>query len=422
MSPRNQVGLYGAYFLGMAGIGFTLPYHPLFLGQEGLSDRAIGFVSTLAALAGLVQYPIGLWSDRLGLRKPFLIAALSVLALATALLSGARGAVQLGILVVLFAENGACRATLESLAGAEAAHLARPGQIGSALGALRFWKPVSIVLVALVGGVVAEHAGIAAMLPPLAVVQTLAVVAALFIQEENKTLRSSSLELLSVNGKAPRAARTRRTDLTLWSVVVAMVLFHVANAPGGVYLGLFLKRDLGVPERSLSYAFVVSMAAWMLAVRPVGRWADRLGRRPLLIAGWIVMTVRLALVAFADSAWKILAIQVLDGLAQACFAVAAAAWVTDWLADDHRVGEAQALVGVALVFGSAVGPTVAGLAVEALGYRGMFGLLAGIGLAATAVVAFLVPQTLRGRALMPEPRPVIKDEPTRFTEGRLRKV
>src|SRR5437667_9500347 len=106
MNLRDQLGLYGAYFLGMAGIGFTLPYLSLFLCREGLSDRAIGFVSTLAALAGLAQYPIGLWSDRVGRRKPFLVAALAVLAMATALLHGARSAVWLGFLAVLFAEDG----------------------------------------------------------------------------------------------------------------------------------------------------------------------------------------------------------------------------------------------------------------------------------------------------------------------------
>jgi MFS family permease len=80
MNWRNRIGLYSSYFLGMAGIGFTLPYLPLYLGYEGMSDRTIGLVSTLAALAGLVQYPIGLWSDREGRRKPFLIVALAVLA------------------------------------------------------------------------------------------------------------------------------------------------------------------------------------------------------------------------------------------------------------------------------------------------------------------------------------------------------
>ena len=72
MDWRNRIGLYGAYFLGVSGIGFTLPYLPLYLGQQGLSDRSIGLIATLAAVAGLAQFPMGLWSDRLGSRKPFL--------------------------------------------------------------------------------------------------------------------------------------------------------------------------------------------------------------------------------------------------------------------------------------------------------------------------------------------------------------
>ena len=126
MDWRNRFGLYGSYFLGMAAIGFTLPYLPLYLGEKGLSDRAIGIVSTLAALSGLAQFPVGLWSDRIGWRKPFLIVALAVTALSTVLLRSAHGVVWLGFLVVLFAENGICRAVVESLSGAEAA----PGSEG----------------------------------------------------------------------------------------------------------------------------------------------------------------------------------------------------------------------------------------------------------------------------------------------------
>jgi hypothetical protein len=34
VDPRNHIGLYGSWFPGMAGIGFTLPFLPLYLGQE----------------------------------------------------------------------------------------------------------------------------------------------------------------------------------------------------------------------------------------------------------------------------------------------------------------------------------------------------------------------------------------------------
>lgn len=403
MDWRNRVGLYGSYFLGMAGIGFTLPYLPLYLRQEGLSDRAIGILSTLAALAGLVQYPVGVWSDRVNARKPFLIAALAVLAAATLLLRSAHETVWLGFLVLLFAENGACRATVESLAGAEATRLAAPGRVGAALGALRLWRPVGIVLVALAGGVLAEEYGVAALLWPLAVVQGLAVLAALLIHEPRRAHgRSRSLPEV----EAPRHGLA---DRALWVFVLAMVLFHVANAPAGVYLGLFLKGDLGASDRYLSYAFVVSMPVWMLTVWPAGRLADRFGRKPLLIVGWAAAALRLALLAVAREPWQVLVVQVLDGFAQALFAVVAAAWVTDRFADPRRAGEAQVLVGSALVFGSAVGPTLSGLVVGGLGYRGMFGLLAGIGAVATAVVVFLVPETVRRHREGKHVRPMATD-------------
>jgi MFS family permease len=401
MDWRNRIGLYGSYFFGMAAIGFTLPYLPLYLGEKGLSDRAIGFVSTLAALSGLVQFPVGLWSDRVGWRKPFLVAALAVVALSTFFLREAHGVFWTGFLVILFAENGICRAVVESLSGAEAAALASKGGVGAALGALRFWKPIGIVLVALIGSWMSERYGIGAILIPLAVVQGLAVFAALLIHEpggrrearddavENGNGGSTGRDLggQSANGWFPN-------DASLWVFMAAMILYHAANAPGGVYLGLFMRRDLHAPDRMLAYAFAVSMAAWMLVVWPAGWLADRVGRKPLLIAGWAIMSARLAFVSVVHSPGLAVANQALDGLGNGLFAVLAAAWVTDRLADPRRSGEAQVIVGSCLVLGSALGPAVSGFLVEPLGYRGLFAALAGVGVVATGIVAAFVPETL----------------------------
>ena len=415
MDWRNRIGLYGSYFLGMAAIGFTLPYLPLYLGEKGLSDRAIGIVSTLAALSALAQFPIGLWSDRIGWRKPFLVAALVVAAFSTILLRGAHGVIWLGFLVILFAENGISRAVVESLSGAEAASLAPPGGVGAALGALRFWKPIGIVLVALLGSWMSELYGVGAILVPLALAQGLAVAAALLIHETPR--HQVSPEERSVDAQkdcytptsdAKPASGWLPRDAGLWAFVSAMILYHAANAPGGVYLGLFLKRELHAPDRMLAYAFAVSMIAWMLVVWPGGRLADRLGRKPLLVAGWLIMALRLALVAIVSSPEIAVANQALDGLGNGLFAVVAAAWVADRLADPRRSGEAQVIVGSCLVFGSAIGPAAASFLVGPLGYRGLFLALAGLGAIATLIVLFFVPETLNqgdevpdGRAMEP---------------------
>src|SRR5262245_8763989 len=194
MDLRNRIGLYGSYFLCMAGIGFILPYLPLYLHQQGLSESTIGFVWTAAALAGLLQFPLGVWSDRLRARKPFLLGALAVLTAATLLLHRASGALGLGVLAVLFAENGPCRATVESLAGAEAVHLAPPSQVGAALGALRFWRPIGIMAVALVGGVLVDPYGWAANVLPGSLIDTIA--------EQKYNLGSILLLLVVVQGSA----------------------------------------------------------------------------------------------------------------------------------------------------------------------------------------------------------------------------
>jgi MFS family permease len=405
MDWRNRIGLYGSYFFGMAAIGFTLPYLPLYLSQKGLSDQALGIVSTLAALSALVQFPIGLWSDRIGWRKPFLVVALAVLTGATVLMRGAHDVVWLGFLVVLFAENGICRAVVESLSGAEAAALAPKGGVGAALGILRFWKPIGIVVMALAGSWMSERYGVGVILGPIAICQGLAVAAALLIHEPEGRDKVRDVRALPVPTEAAVGASSNRwipRDPGLWAFMVAMILFHAANAPGGVYLGLFLKRDLHAPDRMLAYAFAVSMVAWMLVVWPAGWLADRCGRKPLLVAGWTIMALRLGLVALVRSPEMAVANQALDGLGNGLFAVVAAAWMTDRLADPRRAGEAQVIVGSCLVLGSALGPALSGCLVGPLGYRGLFALLAGVGALATAIVIACVPETTARHAEIDE--------------------
>jgi MFS family permease len=169
---------------------------------------------------------------------------------------------------------------------------------------------------------------------------------------------------------------------------------HYARSSEPTYLGLFLNRDLHASDRMLAYAFVVSMLAWMFVVWPAGRLADRIGRKPLLVASWAIMALRLAVVSAVQTPVLAVANQALDGLANGLFAVLAGAWMTDRLADSRRNAEAQVIVGSCLVLGSAIGPAIAGILVGPLGYRGLFAALACLGAVATAIVVIWLPETL----------------------------
>jgi predicted MFS family arabinose efflux permease len=310
----------------------------------------------------------------------------------------------------LFAENGICRSVIESLSGAEAAARAAPGQVGAALGVLRFCKPVGIVAVALGVGYIAESHGIGWAFRPMLGLQIVAICCALLLPAQSAAPSSDAAPRSeAIVSESPKRGIWRDSKLIVF--IVAMVMFHFANAPGGVYLGLFLKQDLSAPDRLLSYSFATSMVAWMLVVVPGGKLADRWGTRPMLILCWSVMALRLGLVAVAQNAWQVVAVQFLDGFAGGLFAVLAAAWVTERLDDARRVGEAQAIVGTSLVLGSALGPALGGWMVESLGYRGMFAALTAVGALATLIVVAMVPETLKktGRLQSTSPRELIDD-------------
>ena len=118
--------------------------------------------------------------------------------------------------------------------------------------------------------------GVREMLLPLAIVQGLAIVFALFIREGGS--KAASATEAPLNATSKKSEVTASHDAALWCFAAAMILFHFCNAPGGVYLGLFLKQDLEAGDQLLPAAFVISMIVWMLAVRPAGKLADRIGR------------------------------------------------------------------------------------------------------------------------------------------------
>ena len=298
--------------------------------------------------------------------------------MATVLLPGAWGRLARVFLVILFAENGISRAVVESLSGAEAAALAPQGSVGAAPGSPAVLEADRYrALVALLGSWMSEQYGVGAILLPLAIVQGLAVAAALLIHEPDDGRqadgaqatataagdfaderqrarrlvpeRRGALGLRGGDGPVPRRECTRRR--------LPGVVPEAGSARAGSDARLCLRREHGgLDARRL---------AGGLAGRPLRPQAapdrgldDHGGPAGPGVPG--------------PQPELAVANQALDGLGNGLFAVLAAAWVTDRLADPRRSGEAQVIVGSCLVFGSAIGPAVSSFLVGPLGYRGLF--------------------------------------------------
>lgn len=160
---------------------------------------------------------------------------------------------------------------------------------------------------------------------------------------------------------------------------------------------LFLAaHGVGVAEVGLVAA--VYPGVWSVAQIATGAWSDRIGRKPLIVAGMLVQALALALLSLSDGALGIaVAAAALLGLGTALVYPTLIAAISDAVSP---VGRAST-VGVYRFWrdlGYAIGALIAGVAADALGYGGAIGLVAGLTAASGLWVAGDMPSTRGGHA------------------------
>ena len=148
-------------------------------------------------------------------------------------------------------------------------------------------------------------------------------------------------------------------------------------------------RSLGLSQMEVGVLVGTYAAAILAGTFPIGRLADRLGRRKPFLWGLVGLGATTLLFAFAESFPLLLLARALQGLA------AAATWTTGLalLAEgfpSERRGQAMATVFAAANVGVLLGPPIAGFLTENLGPRSPFLLAAGLALADAAARVLLL--------------------------------
>jgi MFS family permease len=149
-------------------------------------------------------------------------------------------------------------------------------------------------------------------------------------------------------------------------------------------------------------------AVWGLAQIGTGAWSDRIGRKPLIVAGMLAQALALGLLAASDGAigLAVLAAVVL-GLGTALVYPTLIAAISDEVSPVARAP----VVGVYRFwrdFGYVAGALVAGGAADALGFSAAIGLVAALTAASGLWVAFDLRATDRARPVLTAP---VADEP-----------
>src|SRR6266446_6650241 len=173
--------------------------------------------------------------------------------------------------------------------------------------------------------------------------------------------------------------------------VVAAALF-VATLDAMVLYVAFgtIRRDFpDVSAAALSWilsGYTIVLAAGMIGA---GRWADRLGRRRVFLAGMGVFTVASAICAIAPGVGVLVAARVLQGFGAAALTPTSLALILRAF-PKSRVPQAIALWGAAGALAAALGPTIGGLFVEAWGWRSVFVVNVPIGIAVVLLALAIV--------------------------------
>jgi MFS family permease len=175
-----------------------------------------------------------------------------------------------------------------------------------------------------------------------------------------------------------------------------LMLFHLANAAMLPLMGSTLTAKSSQWAVPMIAASIVGPQIVVAIFSPwVGHKARTWGRRPLLLAAFAALPLRGALFAVVTNPVLLVAVQLLDGVTAAVFAVLVPLVIADVTRGTGHFNLGQGIVGTTVGIGASMSPTYAGWLSDHFSSQTAF-----LGLTAVAVLGFAATW-----ALMPETRP-----------------
>lgn len=352
--------------------------------QQGWSQSAVGMVTTVSGLLGLVgQAPAGALIDATRAKRALLVVALAVLGAGTAAIFAFPD------FWPVLAANAVLAVVGDIFAPAVAAltlGLFARRLLSARMGRNSAFDHAGNVFVALAAGLIGHLFGQRAvfLLGPLfaglAILAVLAIPAAAIDHE-----RARGIE----EGEAPAAGKTA------WRVIAGCrplmifagcaLLFHFANAPLLPLVGQKLAQANPDWATGMMSACIVAAQLVMLPVALLaGRYAARWGRKPVLLIGFAILPLRAVLYPLSDDPAWLIGIQLLDGIGAGIYGVLLPLVVADLMRGSGHYTLALGVVASAQAIGASVSGLAAGVAVDHFGYGPAF-----LGLGAAAAVALM---------------------------------
>jgi MFS transporter, DHA1 family, multidrug resistance protein len=339
------------------------PVLPLFARELGASPTVVGFVVAASTLTGVVlKFPAGALSDVLGRRAVLLAGAVVFAALPLTYLAVSG----LAALVMIRVVHGSATALFSPVVSATVSDLAPTGQRGRWLslyaavqGSGQALGPV--LASALVVGTDFSRAFITS-----GIVGGLALL--LIARWPRMPTRDSAMPVWH---RLREGAIAVLSDTPVLVTSLAQAGQFFINGTLTAFLPLYAREVLHFAPSSIGWLFGVQTAA-TLAARPLfGALSDRLGRRPLIVAGLTTCAGCMTAISWTETFGGLATVTGIYGVGLALTTSATSAYITD-LTRETRYGAAHGLFGTIFDVGDALGPICAGLVVAQAGYHTAF--------------------------------------------------
>ncbi len=378
------------------------PYLNVFLvTQQHWTQSSVGVVTTVGGLLGIaVQTPIGAAIDATRAKRLLVIVALALLAGGAVVIYALPEFWPVMVANILISMVGDVFGP--AIAALTLGLYAR-AELARRMGRNSAFDHAGNVAIAVAAGAVGWFFSQRAVFLLVPVFAFLAALATLSIPSgaiNHERARGADDGATAEHG-TPSGLSILLTCRPLLIYAACTLLFHFANAPLLPLVGQKLALAHKQAATAMMSSCIIAAQLIMLPIALlVGRYADRIGRKPLLLIGFAVLPVRAFLYTVSDEAAWLIGVQLLDGVGAGIFGAITPLVIADLMRGTGRYNVAQGAIATMQGIGASLSGLAAGLTVDRLGYSAAF-----VGAGVIAMLALLT--LLRG---MPETASFTKEK------------
>jgi len=387
---------FGLVFFDRLALSFLFP----FMAEDlQLSNSHLGMLSSVLALAWAVSGTlIGAWSDRRGVRKPLLIAAVILFSLCSALSGLVSGFLSLLLFRGLM---GLAEGPILPLSQSMMVEASSPHRRGLNMGLLQgsaaglfgavIGPPVLIALAEAYGW---RHAFIVSLLPGLLIAWLIW-----------RYVRQDAPRRAQVSNAKPSANRLellKSRNIVLCTLISCVFLTWFVILIS--FTPTFLVSVRGYSAPSMGAIMSCLGAAWVVWGFVVPSISDRIGRRPTLVLFSLIAACCPIALLYAPSPMVLGVLMVLTYTGLGCFTLFMSTIPAETVPREVMATALGMIMGVGELVGGFVAPTVAGFAADQFGLSIVMWISCGGALLAAGLSLLLketAPSVLQRRSRAP---------------------